>query len=302
MLMVGGWSLELDYFLTFREVALRQSFTRAAEELGYAQSSVTIQIQKLEKAYGVQLFERYGRGLRLTAAGESLLPIVNQMLDLFQQSKERLTSSRGGSLTIGTIDSLASYYLPPFIGLLREYDPQLAVRLLPDRELTIINHIKDGTVDIGLLLECKPPEESLNWVNIREEQLALVAAPDHPFVKLEQIELGQLDGIEWILPEPTCNYRIMLERLLRKKKLKSNIVLELGNPEAIKRCVKTGTGISLLPRMAVQDELRSGTLAELAFQHAELKLNLYAIIHPSKWLTHSLEYFISLIKNPLLPQ
>ncbi|REE81207.1 DNA-binding transcriptional LysR family regulator [Paenibacillus taihuensis] len=289
--------MELAYFQTFREVALRQSFTRAAEELGYAQSSVTIQIQKLEKAYGVQLFERYGRGLRLTSAGEALLPIVNQMLDLFQQSKERLTSPRGGSLTIGTIDSLASYYLPPFIGQLREFDSELAVRLLPDRESTIINHVKDGTVDIGFILESRPPEDTLSWINIREEKLALVAAPDHPFVKRDRIELEQLDGAEWILPEPTCNYRIMLERLTRKHKLKASIVLELGNPEAIKRCVKAGTGISLLPRMAVEEELQSGALVELAFHHPELKLNLYAIIHPNKWLTHSLEYFISLIKN-----
>lgn len=60
--------MELIYFQTFREVAVRQSFTRAAEELGYAQSSVTTQIQKLEKAYSVKLFERYGRKLRLTSA------------------------------------------------------------------------------------------------------------------------------------------------------------------------------------------------------------------------------------------
>ncbi|MEI0740326.1 LysR family transcriptional regulator [Paenibacillus sp. JTLBN-2024] len=104
--------MDLTYLNTFREVALRQSFTRAAEELGYAQSSVTTQIQKLEKAYGVQLFERFGKGLRLTSAGEELLRFTVQMLDLHQQSKERLGRQSGGTLSIGTIDSLAAYFLP----------------------------------------------------------------------------------------------------------------------------------------------------------------------------------------------
>lgn len=88
--------MELIYLQTFREVAVRQSFTRAAEELGYAQSSVTMQIQRLEKAYEVKLFERYGRGLRLTSAGEEPLKVAIQMLDLYQESKEKLAKQGGG--------------------------------------------------------------------------------------------------------------------------------------------------------------------------------------------------------------
>jgi DNA-binding transcriptional LysR family regulator len=106
--------MELIYFQTFREVAARQSFTRAAEELGYAQSSVSTQIQKLENAYGVQLFERYGKQLRLTSSGEELLKLAVRMLDLYQESKETVARQAGGTLSIGTIDSLASYYLPSF--------------------------------------------------------------------------------------------------------------------------------------------------------------------------------------------
>ncbi|WP_327196556.1 LysR family transcriptional regulator [Paenibacillus vortex] len=90
--------MELIYLQTFKEVADRQSFTKAAEELGYAQSSVTTQIQKLEKEYGVKLFERYGKGLRLTKSGEELLKYAVQMLDLFQQSKEKLTKQGGGTV------------------------------------------------------------------------------------------------------------------------------------------------------------------------------------------------------------
>lgn len=105
-------SMDLTYFHTFREVAHRKSFTRAAEELGYAQSSVTAQIQKLEKAYDTQLFERFGKGVRLTSSGEELLKLTVQMLDLFDESKEKLRTEGGGTISVGTMDSLAAYFLP----------------------------------------------------------------------------------------------------------------------------------------------------------------------------------------------
>lgn len=113
--------MDLTYMRTFREVAKRQSFTRAAEELGYAQSSVTMQIQKIEKEYGVPLIERHGRALRLTPPGEELLKLFVEILDLYDRSKETIAQQIGGTLTIGTIDSLAAFYLPPFLQQLRDF-------------------------------------------------------------------------------------------------------------------------------------------------------------------------------------
>jgi DNA-binding transcriptional LysR family regulator len=289
--------MELIYFQTFREVALRQSFTRAAEELGYAQSSVTIQIQKLEKAYGVQLFERYGRRLRLTSAGEELLKLAVQMLDLYQQSKETLTQQGGGTLSIGTIDSLASYYLPPLIQQIRQKYPDLAIRLQPDRETLIVNKVREGEIDIGLILESKPSDPTLQWITIKEEPLVLIANPDHPLSILGELDLNHLSGVEWIMTEDSCNYRIMLEKVLRANGISYRIGLELGNPEAIKRCVMVGSGISLLPRMAAEEEIRRGELVVLPFAHPDIRLNLQMVIHPKKWISNSLLEFIQILKS-----
>ena len=289
--------MDLVYFHTFREVALRQSFTRAAEELGYAQSSITTQIQKLERAYDVQLFERHGRGLRLTSAGEELLKIAVQMLDLYQQSKEKLSRQGGGTLSIGTIDSLASYYLPPLIQQIRQKYPDLSIRLQPDREDLIVNKVKEGEIDIGLILENKPSDLSLKWTTIREEPLVLIANPDHPLSILAEVELSHLSGVEWIMTEDSCNYRIMLEKVLRAKGVAYRIGLELGNPEAIKRCVMAGSGISLLPRMAAEDEIRRGELIVLPFAHPDIRLALQLVIHPKKWISHSLMEFIEMLKS-----
>ncbi|WP_240418540.1 LysR family transcriptional regulator [Paenibacillus periandrae] len=289
--------MELIYLQTFREVAVRQSFTRAAEELGYAQSSVTMQIQKLEKAYEVKLFERYGRGLRLTSAGEELLKVAIQMLDLYQESKEKLAKQGGGTLSIGTIDSLASYFLPPWIQQIRQQYPDLAIRLQPDREAHIINKVREGEIDIGLILENKPSDPTLRWIKIKEEPLVLIANPNHPLAAHNKIQLEHLNGVEWIMAEDSCNYRIMLEKVLRTHGISYRIGLELGNPEAIKRCVRVGSGISLLPKMAAEEEIARGELAVLPFTHPDIRLDLQLMIHAKKWMSHALLDFIEMLKS-----
>ncbi|WP_027087523.1 LysR family transcriptional regulator [Cohnella panacarvi] len=288
--------MDLAYFQTFREVAFHQSFTKAAGELGYAQSSVTMQIQKLEQLYGVRLFERHGKGLRLTSAGEELLQVTVQMLNLFQQSKEMLTLQGGGVLTIGTIDSLAAYYLPSLIQNIRRQYPAITVRLQPDSESTIVEKVKEGEFDIGLLLENKSTDPSLQWTTIREEPLVLIASPDHPLSSLRTIQLDQLNDEEWIMTEASCNYRIMLEKVLREQSISYRIGLELGNPEAIKRCLLSGTGISLLPQMLVREEVLRRELVVLPFSHPDIRLDLQMVMRPKKWISNSLKDFIDMLR------
>ncbi|WP_078433651.1 LysR family transcriptional regulator [Metabacillus halosaccharovorans] len=287
--------MDITYFQTFREVAAHNSFTKAAYELGYAQSSVTMQIQKLEKLYEVKLFERYGKGLRLTNAGEELLRIAAQMLDLFQQSKERLNILEGGTLSIGTIDSLASYYLPSFIQNIRQKYPTMNIRLQPDHEPLIIGKVREGEFDIGLLFENKPSDSILRYLKIREEPLVLIANKNHPFSTLQTITLDHLAEVDWIMPEASCNYRIMLERVLRENNINYKVGLELGNPEAIKRCLMTGFGISLLPRITVLDEIQRGDIVVLPFAHQDIRLDLQLIIHPKKWISRVLKDFMELL-------
>jgi DNA-binding transcriptional LysR family regulator len=289
--------IQLIYFQTFREVALRNSFTRAAEELGYAQSSVTMQIQKLESAYGVQLFERYGRRLRLTSAGEELLIIAGQMLELYEQSKEQLSQQGRGTLSIGAIDSLAAYYLPPHLQQVRKQYPELTIRLQPEVENTIISKVREGELDVGLILDINPSDPTLEWVRIIEEELVLIASPSHPLLLLDEVELQHLHGAEWMMTEASCNYRIMLEKVLRTNGIPFGIGLELGNPEAIKRCVMEGSSIALLPRMVVEEEIHRGTLIVLPFRHPDIRLDLYMVTHPKKWMSRALLEFMEMVKQ-----
>lgn len=285
--------MDLTYLQTFREVAIRQSFTKAAEALGYAQSSVTTQIQKLEKTYQVKLFERYSNNkIRLTSAGEELFKLAGQMLELFEQSKEKMARQGGGSMTIGTMDSIASYFLPSYIQSTRKEYPELNIRLQTDSEELILHQVKEGEADIGLILADDASDPSLQWITVREEPLVLIVGASHPLLERGELALTDLMNAEWIMPEQTCNYRQLLERLLRANGISYRIGLELGNPEAIKRSILAGHGLSILPQMAAMEEIERGELKMLPIRHPELKLAVQLVLHPKKWISNSLRCFM----------
>ncbi|TKH42240.1 LysR family transcriptional regulator [Paenibacillus sp. FSL R10-2782] len=289
--------MDFIYLQTFREVAIRESFTRAAEVLGYAQSSVTTQIQKLEKAYQVKLFDRYSNNkIRLTSAGEELFKLAGQMLELFEQSKEKLAKQGGGSMMIGTMDSIASYFLPPYMQATRKEYPDLNIRLHTDREEMILHQVREGEADVGLILADDSSDPALQWIRIREEPLVLIVHPNHPLIAKERIRLDDLVDAEWIMPEHTCNYRQLLERVLRANGIAYRVGLELGNPEAIKRSIKTGEGISILPLMAALEEIEREELKVLPFEHTELKLEIQLVLHPKKWVSNALSFFMESLR------
>jgi DNA-binding transcriptional LysR family regulator len=293
--------MDFTYLRTFREVARTKNITKAAEELGYAQSSVTTQIQKLEREYGVPLLERYGRRLRLTPPGETLLKLAVQILDLHEQSKEQVANQLGGTLRIGTIDSLAAYYLPPHLQQLKQQLDGTSIQLLPESEAALVAKVKEGEYDVGLLLDSHPADPALRCVTVREEPLVLIAHPDHPLVRSRRVELQELQNMEWIVSEPSCIYRGMFETLLKTEGIAFRIAFELGNLEAIKQCVVSGLGAAVIPKIAVQQELATGNLGVIPFSHPELRLDLQLIVHPQKWMSHSLLAFIRLLTGEEQP-
>ncbi|OPA80131.1 LysR family transcriptional regulator [Paenibacillus selenitireducens] len=291
--------MDLTYFQTFREVAKQQSFTRAAEQLGYAQSSVTMQIQKLEREYGVPLLERAGRQMRLTPPGEELLKYAVPMLDLFAESKEKIAQQLGGSLTIGTTDSVAAYVLPSYLQQLRQFIPGLTIQMYPEVEEVLLNNVSEGVFDVGVLLDRLPASTLLRCQVIREESLVLIAPPDHPWTGQASIRIEDLEGCEFIVTEESCAYRTLFENLLKENGVSFRIGFELGSLEAIKHCVMNGLGLAYMPRIAVEDEINRGALAALPFEHPELKMYLQYVVHPKKWVSFALQSFIELIHPDL---
>ncbi|RUS48903.1 LysR family transcriptional regulator [Cohnella sp. AR92] len=289
--------MELTYLRTFREVAKWGSYTRAAEMLGYAQSSVTTQIQKLEESYGVVLLERYGRAMKLTMAGETLLQYANDIHRLHEESKEAVSKQSKGTLSIGTIETLAAFYLPSRLKAYRHQYPEVTVAIQPGNEPFIIESVKEGALDIGIILDPPFSDPELECRILREEPLVIIASPDHKLAGHSEVHAGDLEKESLIMTEDGCTYRAMLLKVLKGNQVSYNLAYEFGNLEAIKQCVTYGLGIALLPRITVAEELSKGQLAAIPFVHEECRFYTQLIYSKRKWKAKAFEGFLELISG-----
>ncbi|CAN7751990.1 LysR family transcriptional regulator [Paenibacillus sp. LjRoot153] len=287
--------MEMTYLRTFREVAKCGSFTRAAETLGYAQSSITAQIQKLEESYGAVLLERFGRTMKLTMAGEALLQYANEIYRLHEESKEVVSQQSKGTLTIGTIETLAAFYLPPYLQAYRRDYPDVNIVIQPGNEPFIIESVKEGVLDIGIILDPPFTDPELDSSILREEPLVIIASPDHKLAGQSEVHVEDLENESLILTEDGCTYRAMLLKVLKGNQVSYKLSYEFGNLEAIKQCVTYGLGIALLPRITVAEEIRKGQLVAIPFVHPACKFYTQLIIAKKKWKSKAYLGFLELL-------
>lgn len=287
--------MDFIYIRSFLEVARCQSFTKAAENLGYVQSSVTTHIQKLEQEYGVILFERFGRSMRLTSAGEQLRDTFEQILALYESSKHMISRPAKGHLDIGTIESLFSFFLPPVFHRFRHSYPEINLQVHPITETQILQLVKTGEIDMGVVLDQPIQEEDIESIKLREEELVLVASPGHRLQHAVQLDASDLNGQSYIATEHTCTYRHAFERLLGRHGVAYDVHHEFGSLEAIKQCVAYGLGIGLLPRISVLRELAEGRLIRLPFAHPDITFYTQIVIHRKKWRDPAIRHMIDLL-------
>ncbi len=298
---MGDETVDTRYLQTFREVAKWQSFTRAADELGYAQSSVTTQIQNIEAEFGVTLFERWGRKIRLTHAGEALLRYSEEILKLMEEARESLSEEAQltGTLTIGTVESLAAFYLPPYLQLLRKENARIKLLLQPGVCEDLQKGVREGTYDFAVVLNRLQAFPDLHCINLGEEELVVIAPADHPLAGEKCLTAERFGGENWIFTEAGCVYRALMEAVLQEAGVFGSTPLEFGSLEAIKQCVAHGLGIALLPRIAVQAEVDNGQVAVLDFSHPGIRVYRQLIYHKKKWLSQGLRRFIQLLQDGL---
>lgn len=289
--------MELLYLHTFCEVARWGSFTRAAEELGYAQPTVTAQMQKLEQSYGAPLFERYGRGLRLTKAGEALLPYARELTRLYGESKEVVSNQTCGPIRIGTIDTLAAYFLPRYLQDFRKKFPDIELLLHTASEVELVRQIKDGYLDIGLIFDRQNTDVELVTHAVRQDELVVIMPHEHRLATSVSITTTDLSGEALVLTEESCTYRGMLLEALNEAGIPQRIACQFSNPEAIKQCVWCGMGIALLPSMAVERERKDRSLAIVPFHSDKPPFFVQLIYHKKKWLSSPMESLIQSISR-----
>ncbi|MBI5522271.1 MAG: LysR family transcriptional regulator [Desulfarculus sp.] len=295
--------MELRSLKTFRMVAALLSFQRAARALNYAQSTVSAQVRALEEELGVPLFERLGRAILLTEAGERLLPYAEKLLALAEESKAEVASGlpAQGMLTIRVPETLAIHRLPAVLAWFRRRWPGVGLSLVTCAHDSLAGDLAKGLTDLAFLLAESIVAPDLKVEALAYEQLTLVAPPGHPLAALASCPLAALEGQDLLLTRTDCSYRKLLRQALAQEGVRPGAILELNSTEAIKRCVAAGLGLSVLPRVAVEDELRRGRLAALNLEQGDMEVAVLMVWHKDKWLSPGLRAFMEAARQGLGP-
>lgn len=293
--------MDLKQLSTFRAAATSLSFTRTAEALNYVQSSVTAQIHGLEEDLGVRLFDRMGKRVALTDAGERLLPYAEKMLELAREASVVVSGSGqpSGVLTIIAPETLCTYRLPAVLREFRSRFPDVTLHLKPNDVGDLRRAMAEDGVDVAFVLEEVSSVAGLRSEPLLDEPLVLVSAPDHPLASAAVVYPSDIEGEPVVLTEPGCDYRRLFERSLFAAGVKPSTTLEFSSTEAIKQCVMVGMGLTVLPAIAVRSEIEQGKLAALPWSEPDFQVTIRLVLHKDKWLSPALCAFIGVTREVL---
>jgi LysR family hydrogen peroxide-inducible transcriptional activator len=247
--------MELDQLRYFVAVARAGTFTRAAEQEGVTQPSLSQQIRKLEDSLGVPLFERRGRSVRLTQAGERLLPEAQTLLrkasDVRQLVAE-LTNQVSGRLAVGAIPTVMPYWLAPKITSFQSRYPDVEVQLVENITARLVDSLQTGDLDLAIVsLPISFPD--IVCSDLFREELLFLLPSKHPFAAQPRLDPRRIAGEHLlVLREGHC-FRKQALAVCRRGLREPGTVFESDQFSSIFALVASGFGITVAPTMAVQE-------------------------------------------------
>jgi DNA-binding transcriptional LysR family regulator len=287
--------MEIHQLRTFQLVSVYKSFTRAAEELNLTQPAVTLQIKGLEQELGELLFDRLGRSLALTPAGEVFLAYVQQILNLADQAVEtiRQFSNERGRLTIGAGTTTSIFRLPEILRLYHRSYPQIEIRIRNGDSDLISRLVLENGVDLGFVTTLAPTG-NLETLPIFRDRIWLVGPGNFP----PQITGKDLGLESLILFRSGSGFGRFLGDQFRKYQFTPRVTMELESIEAIIRLVQSGLGMAFLPEIAVKEELESGVLRKVDIEGWDVfARQTFLIYRRDKYLTWPIKTFLQQISG-----
>lgn len=256
--------MDLGQLEAFVQVANQRSFSRAAEALFLTQPSVTARIQALERDLGERLFERSGRGVRLTEVGACFLPHAERVLQALHAGRDAIDSLRNlqsGSLIVASAATVSTYILPTLLKNFRVRFPRVEVSVKTGRSEEVLQMLLQDEAQVGLVRAVY--HQDVETRGLIEDELVLVSKADHELADAGAVTVEQLGDHPFIFFERNSSYYSLAQGLFRQHGVVPRTQMELDSMEASKKMVEEGLGIALLPRMAVERELTTGELREI---------------------------------------
>jgi DNA-binding transcriptional LysR family regulator len=295
-------SMDLRQVEIFYHVAKCGSFSKAAAALRLTQPTISGHIKALEEELSLVLFDRLGRQIKLTRAGEVLYGYAKRLLSTKSAALQALQELQGGlsgELVLGSSSIPGQYILPALLGHFTRLYPAITVVLNITDTMDTMERIVHGDLELGLV-GAHVPHSQVVYHQFIEEELVLVVPAHHPWVGQRAVPLSALATQPFIQRERGSGSRLVIEQLLKQHGCDPatlQIVAEMGSTEAIKQGIKAGLGLSILSRLALSDELQTGSLHTVAIEGVVLRRSFYMIWHKAHTLSPLYQTFAQFLQS-----
>jgi DNA-binding transcriptional LysR family regulator len=296
--------VNLNHLAIFHAVAQAGSMTLGAERLDISQPAASKQVRELERALGVNLFDRIGRRVRLSQAGEILADYARRLFALAHEVEEAMADVRAvrrGRLVVGASTTIGTYLLPGVVAEFWRRHP--GVELLVEIENTeqVHRRLAGLELDVGLT-EGFVEQEELDAEVFHRDELVVIAPPGHRLAGKPRVPLSALQDEPLILREPGSGTRAVEERALARLKLPVRAAMALGSTEGIKRVVAEGVGLAIVSRLAVHAECAAGTLAVLPVAGLRIERPLHLVRRKGRRDGPALQAFCGVLRERMAAQ
>ncbi len=286
--------MEMKNIRTFVRVAELGNFTRAAQELGYAQSTVTMQIQQLEDELRASLFARNGKRVSLSASGREFLQYAYQIIKYESMALEHfsLSGEPHGELKIGIMETIcASSYADLFQDFLVRH-PKIQMKLQIVTTHHALDYLDRGLFDLIFLLDNKILRPDLVTAREYPVDISFFCAASHPLAREKKVSLERLLQENFILTEKGCNYRQVFESDLAARDQTLRCVTEIGFSQYIIQAVAKQLGIGLLPSITLADALRAGSIVLIPVENYQIRMSIQVIYSNRRRVSPPLHTFL----------
>jgi DNA-binding transcriptional LysR family regulator len=256
--------MEIGRLEAFIHVATLLSFSKAAEALYLTQPTVTARIQALERELGEPLFERMGRTIRLTDAGKSFLPHAQRALQSIKEGTDAIASLRNvdrGTLSIGTAPTVGTYVLPNILQRYAVQYPGVEVSIRTGRSEEVMAMVLADEVQIGFERYLTHPD--IETVELYEDDIYLMASAEHSFAARSTVTVEDVARESVVFFDVGSSYHAISQAIFRDTGVAPRHSLDVDSLEMAKHLVLRGLGLAFLPRVAVERELKEGTVVAL---------------------------------------
>ena len=291
--------MELRNLITFIHVAELGSFTKAAEQLGYSQSTISFQIKQLEEELDCLLFERINHTITLTERGRELVSYAHEVRKLTEEFRESLTSEEEchGHIHIVTPDSVCEEMIySHYIDFHRQY-PSISIKFTTADTAVMFEMLDRNEADAIITLDSHSYRK--DYIIAKEEPLSMhfVTGRGSHFVGKRNLKMKDIAKAPFILTEYGQGYRRVFDKELAKKSIDLTPILEIGRTDIITRILVGSDMISYLPDFVTQPLIDAGELCYLDVSDMKLEIWKQLIYHKNKWMSKSLRAFIDYIKE-----